>query len=74
MNIFITILVILLYAVAAALLLELAFWIISLFIEVPPKIRKLVYALVGVLFIIQIVMILFGAGGAPEWLPWPARK
>lgn len=54
------ILTIILYALVACLILELVFWIIGLFLPVPPKIRQIVYAIVGVLFIIWIVQSLSG--------------
>lgn len=55
-----TLLTILLYALVACLVLELVFWIIGFFLPVPPKVRQLVYAIVGVLFIIWIVQSLSG--------------
>lgn len=65
----VTLLFILLYAIVAVLILEVIFWIIGMFIAVPPKIRQLVYAIVGVIFIIWIVQLLVGAGGIVPSLP-----
>lgn len=59
----ITILVILLYALLAVLLLELVFWIIGMFIQIPPRVRSIIYAIVGVLFIIWIVQAVIAGGG-----------
>lgn len=67
----IALLTILLYAILAVLILEIAFYIVGLLIPVPPKIRQLVYALVGVLFIIQIVQLFLG--GSP-FFPLPSMR
>lgn len=61
----VNILIILLYALVALLLLELAFFIIGKFIEIPPKVRSLVYGIVGVAFIIWIVQLVLGGGSVP---------
>lgn len=63
----VSILIVLLYALFAVLILELVFWVVGLFIQVPPKIRQLVYAIVGVCFIIWIVQLAMAAGGGPHF-------
>ena len=67
----ITLLYILLYAILAVICLEIIFWIVGLLIAVPAKIRQLVYALAGVLFIIQIAQLFLGGGAT--LFPIPRR-
>lgn len=59
----ISLLILLLYAVLAAIVLEVFFWAIGLFLAVPPKIRQLLYMLVGVVILIQAVQIILGGSG-----------
>lgn len=70
----ITILVILLYALVACLVLELQFYVIGLFLTVPGRARQLVYAIVGVLFLIWIVQIVMAGGGPVFHLPGLDRR
>lgn len=67
------ILAILLYLLIAVLCLELIFWIVSDIcgIPIPPKIRKLLYAIVALIVIGYIVQVLL-SGSGPS-LPWGGR-
>lgn len=72
----ISLLIVLLYAIVALICLEIVFYIVGKFFydppnEIPSRIRSLVYALVGVLFVIWIVQVI--AGGSPPVLP-PWRR
>jgi hypothetical protein len=65
----ITLLIILLYALFALLVLELVFWIVGLFVTVPGKVRQIVYAIVGVLFLLWIVQSFAGTALAFPHFP-----
>lgn len=56
-------LTLLLYAIVAAICLEILFWAIGLFLPVPPRIRQLLYALAGVMLLIEAFQIFMGGSG-----------
>ena len=58
-----SLLFILLYALVALLVLLLCFYIVEKFIPIPAQIKQIIYAIVGVLIIIQIVQLF--TGGTP---------
>jgi len=66
-----SLLFILLYALVALLCLLLVFYIVELFIAIPPQIKKIIYAIVGVLLLIQIVQLFVGGS---LWFPLPMRR
>lgn len=80
MSLIISLLVILLYAILLVIVLELVFWLVTWILGLfeiaapPPKIKKLVYAFFGVLFLIWIVQALMA--GTPirfPSIPWNSR-
>lgn len=56
----INLLILLLYALIALLVLQLVFFIVEKFLPIPQPVRQLIYAIVGVLFIIQIAQLFLG--------------
>lgn len=56
------ILYLLLYALLMVLVLELIFWIIGMFIPIPPKVRQILYAIAGVILLIYLLQIVLGSG------------
>lgn len=67
----ISLLLILLYALVALLVLAVIFFIVEKFLPIPPNVKQIIYAIVGVLIIIQIVQLF--VGGTP-WFPMPLRR
>ncbi len=59
----VSLLFILLYALVALLVLALVFYIVEKFIAIPANVKSIIYAIVGVLLIIQIVQLF--VGGTP---------
>jgi hypothetical protein len=75
MPIILGLLNILLYAILLLIIVEIIFWIISLFEIAPaPKIKKLVYMFCGVLILIMLVTLLAGSGPVlPPLIRTPLR-
>lgn len=66
-HILITLLFLLLYALVALLVVELIILIISLFIAVPPKVRQILYAIVGVCLLIWLIEAFLGGVTIPTY-------
>lgn len=49
-----------LYAVIVLIVIELIFYVIGLFFTFPPKIKQLIYAIVGVIFLIKLLQLVLG--------------
>lgn len=56
--ILIALLYLLLYALGAILVLELVLYIVGLFLAVPPKVRQLLYAIIGVFVLLYAIQLL----------------
>lgn len=65
----IALLYILLYAVIGCIVIELIWWIITQFFAPPPKIKQLLYALVGVVILIYLIQLLVGLPTTYHRLP-----
>lgn len=62
-----------LFALIAVLIIEVILYILGFFFTpLPDKLRKLLYAIVGVLLLIWLVSAF--AGGAPQWTIIPIRR
>lgn len=55
MNILTFILFLLLYALIAVLVIELICYILGLFLVIPPKVKQILYAIVGVVLLIYVL-------------------
>lgn len=63
-----SLLFILLWSLVALLILALVIYIVGMFIPIPANVVKLLYAIVGVLVIIQLVQLFLGG---PVWIRLP---
>jgi hypothetical protein len=64
MSILTFILYLLLYALVAVLVIELICYILGLFLAIPPKVKQLLYAIVGVVLLIYVLQFVFAPGGS----------
>lgn len=61
----------LIYALIVYLVLYLVFWVIGLFIPVPPQVRNIVFAIVGLILLLEVLQVFLGGGA---WhLPYLVR-
>lgn len=67
LSFLVSLLILVLYAIVCALVIEIVCWAIGLFIAVPPKIKQLLYAIVGIILLIYVIQML--AAGTPIRLP-----
>ncbi len=63
MNLLIAVLVVGLYALVVLLILTVVFWIVGLFgLTLTAPIKQIIYAIVGLLFLIYLLQVVFGSG------------
>lgn len=66
-----TIISFLIYALIVYLVLWLIFFVIGLFFPIPPQVQKVVYAIVGLILILEVLQVVLGGGA---WhLPYMIR-